>query len=237
MVTPAVVPPTSPIHAALTTPASVRADTVRTTSANALRASEFSLTSSADWTAATALSSAWRSAADRHDDSAGASLAFSSSLLTFAPPPIVTSRNASSSAAFPRACSTTDFGIPASCATCTPKLRRLGPLASLYRNLSPGVPPAPAASAGSAVTCTLHTAPGWRPSSSHSSWKCDAKSAWQCLRAASSSAMAHAMPKPSKVDVPRPSSSMITNERGVALCRIADDSSISTMNVDRPEDR
>jgi hypothetical protein len=37
--------------------------------------------------------------------------------------------------------------------------------------------------------------------------------------------MDHARPKPSKVDVPLPSSSMIISESGVAVCSITADSS------------
>ena len=48
--------------------------------------------------------------------------------------------------------------------------------------------------------------------------------------------MAHARPKPSYVDVPRPSSSMITSDLGVAFLTIDDVSSISAMNVDTPRD-
>lgn len=48
------------------------------------------------------------------------------------------------------------------------------------------------------------------------------------------SEMAQASPKPSYVDVPRPSSSMMTKEFCVADLRIVAVSSISAMNVDTP---
>ena len=46
--------------------------------------------------------------------------------------------------------------------------------------------------------------------------------------------MAHASDKPSKVAVPRPTSSRITNDRGVAWWRMLAVSVISTMKVDSP---
>jgi len=48
------------------------------------------------------------------------------------------------------------------------------------------------------------------------------------------SEMAHARPKPSYVDVPRPSSSMMISDEGVAALRIAAVSSISAMKVEMP---
>merc|ERR1711975_22244 len=47
-------------------------------------------------------------------------------------------------------------------------------------------------------------------------------------------AMAQAMPKPSDVDVPRPSSSTITSDRSVAVLRMLAASSISAMKVEIP---
>ena len=49
--------------------------------------------------------------------------------------------------------------------------------------------------------------------------------------------MAHAMDTPSKVDVPRPTSSKTTSDREVAPARIAAVSRISTMNVESPRAR
>ena len=48
--------------------------------------------------------------------------------------------------------------------------------------------------------------------------------------------MAHASPKPSYVDVPRPSSSMSTSERSVAPLRMVAVSSISAIKVETPRD-
>src|SRR5258708_31298455 len=49
--------------------------------------------------------------------------------------------------------------------------------------------------------------------------------------------MAHASARPSKVEVPRPTSSISTRLCGVALCRIEALSVISTMKVERPPAR
>ena len=46
--------------------------------------------------------------------------------------------------------------------------------------------------------------------------------------------MAQASPNPSYVDVPRPNSSMITSDDGVAFFTMAAASSISAMNVEMP---
>ena len=48
------------------------------------------------------------------------------------------------------------------------------------------------------------------------------------------SAMPQAKPNPSYVDVPRPNSSMITNDFSVAERKMDADSSISAMNVETP---
>ena len=50
-------------------------------------------------------------------------------------------------------------------------------------------------------------------------------------------AIAHASARPSKVEVPRPTSSISTSECSVAPFRIAADSVISTMKVERPPAR
>ena len=49
--------------------------------------------------------------------------------------------------------------------------------------------------------------------------------------------MAKASARPSKVEVPRPISSISTSDRSVAPFRIAAASVISTMKVERPEAR
>ena len=59
----------------------------------------------------------------------------------------------------------------------------------------------------------------------------------QAPKAASSSALAQAKDKPSKVLVPRPTSSINTKLCAVALCKILAVSVISTIKVERPEAR
>ena len=51
------------------------------------------------------------------------------------------------------------------------------------------------------------------------------------------STTAQAIERPSKVEVPRPTSSSSTRLSGVAVLRICDVSVISTMNVERPRAR
>lgn len=63
------------------------------------------------------------------------------------------------------------------------------------------------------------------------SWKCVANRHKQSISVAKYSAIAHAIPKPSFVEVPRPSSSMIINEFLVAVFSMHEASSISAMKV------
>mmetsp|Transcript_74668 Transcript_74668/g.218775 ORF Transcript_74668/g.218775 Transcript_74668/m.218775 type:complete len:234 (+) Transcript_74668:426-1127(+) len=67
-----------------------------------------------------------------------------------------------------------------------------------------------------------------------SSWKCVAKRLKQRVSSARCRAIAHAMPNPSEVDVPRPSSSTMTRERSVAVFRMHEASNISAMKVEIP---
>ena len=86
------------------------------------------------------------------------------------------------------------------------------------------------------LTVTLHE-PRQPPASAVNSWKWVANSARQRLASCRCSIAAQAIDRPSKVAVPRPISSRITSERGVAWLRIAAVSTISTMKVERPRAR
>src|SRR5207249_4489602 len=80
--------------------------------------------------------------------------------------------------------------------------------------------------------------PGSRPARRVSSWKWVAKRTLApCPRSWSASTTAQAMASPSKVDVPRPTSSRRTRLRGVTLLRIVAVSTISTRNVLWPRAR
>ena len=83
-----------------------------------------------------------------------------------------------------------------------------------------------------AWTWKFATPPG--PFRDVSSWKCVANRHGALTSLTMCSLMAHARPKPSYVLVPRPSSSMMMSDLGVAALRIAAVSSISAMNVEMP---
>mmetsp|Transcript_13601 Transcript_13601/g.20836 ORF Transcript_13601/g.20836 Transcript_13601/m.20836 type:complete len:207 (-) Transcript_13601:291-911(-) len=134
----------------------------------------------------------------------------------------------SSSLAFRLASSMTIRGTRAISATWIPKLSRHGPSSTLYRNVSSFEP-----SSRCAPTWQFRTH-GSVSASAVSSWKCVANSVGQPRVSTMYFEMAHARPYPSKVLVPRPSSSTMMRLRGVAACRIEDDSSISAMKVEMP---
>mmetsp|Transcript_13681 Transcript_13681/g.19746 ORF Transcript_13681/g.19746 Transcript_13681/m.19746 type:complete len:246 (-) Transcript_13681:1939-2676(-) len=108
-----------------------------------------------------------------------------------------------------------------------PKLSSHGPSRTSYRNTS-----FPSESFV-AVTCRFWTF-SWTADRLVSSWKCVAKRQYARIFVTMCSEIAYARPKPSYVDVPRPSSSMITSDLEVALLRIAAVSSISAINVETP---
>mmetsp|Transcript_16291 Transcript_16291/g.40540 ORF Transcript_16291/g.40540 Transcript_16291/m.40540 type:complete len:203 (+) Transcript_16291:582-1190(+) len=88
--------------------------------------------------------------------------------------------------------------------------------------------------AGSTTALTWRLATPTLPVISVSSWKWVANSVGAPTLSMMCSEMAHASPKPSYVEVPRPSSSMMTSEEEVAPLRMAAVSSISAMKVDTP---
>ena len=67
-----------------------------------------------------------------------------------------------------------------------------------------------------------------------SSWKCVANNARHLLTSCRCSTQPQAIERPSKVAVPRPISSRMTNERSLAWFKIVAVSTISTIKVDRP---
>mmetsp|Transcript_23022 Transcript_23022/g.57191 ORF Transcript_23022/g.57191 Transcript_23022/m.57191 type:complete len:263 (+) Transcript_23022:447-1235(+) len=117
-----------------------------------------------------------------------------------------------------------------------PKLWSHTPSRTSYRKTRRPVEPSVlVATSVMAVTWRLRTM--WVPTSrckAVSSWKWVAKRHAARIFVAMCSAMAKASPKPSYVDVPRPSSSMMTRDEAVARRMMAAVSSISDMNVETP---
>src|SRR5919108_749881 len=132
------------------------------------------------------------------------------------------------SSAFARAI--TGAGRPASRATWMPYERSVPPGCTLCRNTISSFH-------SRTATWKLRTPPR-RAASWVSSWKCVAKSTLGLTgRSCSASTTAHAMARPSNVEVPRPTSSSSTRLRDVRLLRIDAVSTISTRNVDWPRAR
>src|SRR2546422_7362365 len=124
----------------------------------------------------------------------------------------------------------TGSGSPARRATWMPYERSVPPARTLCRNTISSFH-------SRTATWKLRTA-GSRPASCVSSWKCVAKRTLAPpARSCRSSTTAPAMAGPSKVEVPRPTSSSSTRLLGVTLLRIDAASTISTRKVDWPRAR